>query len=54
VPYVYALIALEEGPMFGSNVVACAPADVRTGMPVEIVFVERAESGILPLFRPRA
>jgi uncharacterized OB-fold protein len=53
VPYVYALIALDEGPMFGSNIVDCAPEDVRTGMPVEVTFVERAESGMLPLFRPR-
>lgn len=53
VPYVYALIELEEGPMFGSNIIGCAPSDVRTGMPVDVTFVERAESGLLPLFRPR-
>jgi uncharacterized OB-fold protein len=52
VPYVYALIELDEGPMFGSNIIGCDPSAVRIGMPVEVVFVERAESGILPLFQP--
>jgi uncharacterized protein len=52
VPYVFALIELDEGPMFGSNIIGCQPEDVHTGMPVEVVFVERGSSGVLPLFRP--
>lgn len=36
VPYVVALIELDEGPMFGCNVVACAPDDVWIGLPVRV------------------
>jgi uncharacterized OB-fold protein len=50
-PYVFALIELEEGPIFGSNVVGCAPSSVVTGMPVEVTFIERGDD-LLPLFRP--
>jgi uncharacterized OB-fold protein len=52
VPYVYALIELDEGPMFGTNIVDCAPEDVKIGMPVEITFREFEETGVLPQFRP--
>jgi len=51
-PYVYALIELEEGPMFGTNIVGCAPEDVKIGMPVEVVFSQVEEDLILPQFRP--
>jgi uncharacterized OB-fold protein len=54
VPYVLALIELEEGPMFGSNVIGCTPESVRVGMPVEIEFTTRPDGQVLPLFRPRA
>lgn len=53
VPYVYALIELEEGPMFGTNIVGCKPEEVRIGMPVEIVFEDHPEEGFtLPKARP--
>ena len=45
VPYVYALIELDEGPMFGTNVVGCRPEDVRIGQNVEIVFEDHPEEG---------
>jgi uncharacterized OB-fold protein len=54
VPYVFALIELTEGPMFGTNIIECAPQDVYIGMPVNVVFSEEAEGVILPLFRPVA
>ncbi len=38
IPYVYALITLDEGPNFGTNVIGCAPEDVRIGMRVEVVY----------------
>ena len=38
VPYVYALIELAEGPLFGTAIVGCAPTVVRHGMEVEIVY----------------
>jgi len=38
VPYVVAIVELEEGVRLLANVVGCAPADVRVGMPVRAVF----------------
>ncbi len=52
IPYVYALIELEEGPLFGSNVVGCAPEDVRVGMRVEVVYEDITPEWTLPKFRP--
>lgn len=55
-PYVNALITLEEGPNFGTNVVGCDPSEVRIGMPVEVVYrdvvPEEGEPFTLALFRP--
>ncbi len=51
VPYVNALIELEEGPMFGTNVVECSPYDVKIGMPVQII-VRDVDGVALPLARP--
>jgi len=52
VPYVVALIQLEEGPVMMSNVVECDPESVETGMPVEVVFQEWSETITIPQFRP--
>lgn len=38
VPYILALIELEEGPRLTSQVVYCEPDEVWIGMPVEMVF----------------
>jgi uncharacterized protein len=55
VPYVYALIELDEGPMFGTNIVGCRPEDVSIGQRVEIVFEDHPEEGFtLPKARPVA
>ncbi len=51
-PYVYALIELEEGPLFASNIVGCKPSDVRVGMPVEVVYEDITPEWTLPKFRP--
>jgi hypothetical protein len=50
-PYVVAMIDLEEGARMMSNVVECASSDVRVGMPVEVTFVAD-ETMTLPKFRP--
>jgi len=51
VPYVVAMIDLEEGVRVVGNVEGCEPDSVRAGMPVEVVF-ERHEGGMLiPNFR---
>jgi uncharacterized OB-fold protein/acyl dehydratase len=53
VPYVVALVALEEGTRLVSNLVDVAPEDVRIGMPVEVSFLRVDETLTLPVFRPR-
>lgn len=52
VPYVVAVIELEEGPRMMSNVVGLAPAQVRIGMAVEVVFEDVSDTIALPRFRP--
>jgi uncharacterized protein len=53
IPYVAALIELEEGTRLVSNVVGIPPDEVRIGMPVEVTFVKVDDDMILPLFKPR-
>jgi uncharacterized protein len=52
VPYVIAVIALDEGPRILSNVVNIAPEQVAIGLPVEVSFAELDGSTKLPLFQP--
>jgi hypothetical protein len=52
VPYVVALIALEEGPRMLSNVVGIPPDQVRCDMPVKVVFDDVTEGVALPKFTP--
>lgn len=53
VPYVIAIVELEEGPRLTANVIGCAADDVRIGMPVEADYVDVTESMTLLQFRPR-
>jgi uncharacterized OB-fold protein len=50
VPYVAAVIDLEEGARMTSVVVECPPSDVRVGMPVEVTFVDEGVY-VLPRFK---
>jgi hypothetical protein len=52
VPYVVALIELDEGPVLVSNVIGVEPAAVRVGQPVTVTFPRRSESAALPQFTP--
>jgi uncharacterized OB-fold protein len=52
VPYVVALIDLEEGVRMASNIVDCDPHAVEAGMPVEVIFRPARDGIVLPLFRP--
>ena len=56
VPYVYALVTLDEGPNFGTNIVGCAPVDVRIGMRVQVTYEDVEPDGAEPFtlakFRP--
>ena len=51
-PYVLAIVELEEGVRLMTNVVACAPDTVRIGMAVEVVFDDVTPEITLAKFRP--
>ena len=51
-PYVLAIVELEEGVRLMTNVVGCAPDAVRIGMAVEVVFEDVTPEVTLPKFRP--
>lgn len=53
VPYVVAVVRLEEGVQMLTNIVECDPATLRCDQPVEVVFVRRDDEFTLPCFRPR-
>jgi uncharacterized OB-fold protein len=52
VPYVAAIVELDEGPRMMTNVVDCAIDDVEVGMPVEVTFRAIDEDVTIPVFRP--
>jgi len=52
VPYVVALIELEEGPLLMSNIVGIDAADVTVGLSVELTFSEEHDGRVVPLFKP--
>ena len=52
IPFVVALIELEEGTRLVSNLTGVAPEDVRVGMSVEVAFETFDGDLTLPLFRP--
>ena len=54
VPYVFAVVQLDEGPRMATNVVGCPPEDVAPDQPVEVVFDEIGEGNVVPRFRPVA
>jgi hypothetical protein len=53
VPYVIAIVELEEGPHLTTNIVGCEPEDVFVGMAVEAVFEDQNDEITLVKFRPR-
>lgn len=52
VPYVVALVDLDEGPRMSTNIVDCVPESIKDGMPVEVAFKQVSDAITLPLFRP--
>lgn len=50
VPYVVAIVRLDEGPTMMANIVDCDPATVAIGLPVEVTFERRGDVS-LPQFR---
>lgn len=53
-PYVLALVELEEGPKVFTNIVECDPRDVRIGMPVQVTFRQATPAVTIPYFKPAA
>jgi uncharacterized OB-fold protein len=53
VPYVVALVTLDEGPTLMTNIIDCAPEKVDIGMPVEVTFDDWTEEISIPKFQPR-
>jgi hypothetical protein len=51
-PYVTAVVELEEGPHFLSNIVGCRPDEVKCDMPVQVVWEDITEEFSLPKFKP--
>ena len=52
-PYVIAIVELDEGPHITTNIVGCAPGDVRIGMPVQVSFSDVTPEVTLVHFGPR-
>lgn len=51
---IVAVIELEEGTRFVSNVVGIKPEEVKMDMPVEVCFEPTMNNHKVPVFRPRA
>jgi uncharacterized OB-fold protein len=52
VPYVTAVIELEEGPHFLSNIIDYEPDEIECDMPVELVWEDVTQEFSLPKFKP--
>ena len=54
VPYVAAVVDLDEGPRMMTNIVECpqTPEALVLDMPLEVVFAKQNDTITLPLFRP--
>jgi hypothetical protein len=52
VPYVVALVTLDEGPQMMTNIVGCEPEKVHIGMPVQVTFEDWTEEISVPKFKP--
>lgn len=52
VPYVVALIGLDEGARMPSNPIECEAGEIAGGLAVEVVFDDVTPEVTLPKFRP--
>ena len=52
VPYVIAVVELEEGPRLNTNIVRGDDTELKVGIPVEVVFEALSEEISIPKFRP--
>ena len=52
VPYVLALVELDEGVKMFTNIIECDPKEVKIGMDVEVTFVKANNFITIPYFKP--
>ena len=52
VPYILALVELDEGVKMFTNIVDCEPSNVQIGMSVEVTFVQANNQISVPYFKP--
>jgi len=52
VPYIVAIVALDEGPTMMAGIRDCTPDAMHVGLRVEVLFEERSDAIALPYFRP--
>lgn len=53
-PYVVAIVELDEGPLMLTNIVGCAPDAVEVGMRVQVTYVDASDTITLYPFTPVA
>ena len=53
-PYALAVVKLDEGPFFHSDLVGCGPAQVHVGMRVRVVWDRIDAETVIPRFTPDA
>ncbi len=51
-PYVAAVVDLDEGPRMMTNVEGCDEADLQIGMALVVDFREETDDVTVPVFRP--
>jgi len=52
VPYVLAVVELEEGVKMFTNIIECDPREVKIGMAVEVTFIQANQQVSIPYFKP--
>ena len=52
IPYIVAIIQLDEGPRMESNIIDCKVEDIRIDMRVEVCFDDITDEVSLPKFKP--
>ena len=52
VPYVAAVVDLDEGPRMMTNVEGCSFDELRVGMPLQVDFRVESDDITVPIFRP--
>jgi uncharacterized protein len=52
VPYVVAVVKLDEGPLYHTNIVGCGHDQVAVGMRLQAVMTEHQNGMTIPVFQP--